>query len=162
MFVHKALYKDLRTRCGCCIDSLAYYNTDQLTNGLYLAQIGTNGIVSFDQPVYSPTPVRFPSNRNDIRNLFLVAPFWADIDIRDAGDIFYEVHTAFSSGDQDSSDLMSQVDDYIQGETGQEFSGSWMLVVQWDMVHPWPHGESNPFFCFFLPGCDSVGLQAYI
>jgi hypothetical protein len=99
--------------------------------------------MSFDQPVYSAQPAAFPSSRNDIRNLFIVAPFWDDIDIRMAGNIMYEVHTA-SSGNLDSLNLISQVDSYILSATGEAFTGEWMVVAQWDMVHPWPHGETNP------------------
>lgn len=108
--------------------------------------------MSFDQPVYSALTARFPSSRNDIRNLFIVAPFWDDVDIRRAGNIIYEVHTAFS-GNADSLNLLSQVSSYIQGETGETFFGTWMMVAQWDMVHPWPHGEvdPNPLLLFFFP-----------
>lgn len=116
--------------------------------------------MSFDQPVYSPTPTPFPSSRNDIRNLFIVSPFWDDVDIRQAGNILYEVHSSFS-GNMDSIDLISQVDSYIQGVTGGSFSGTWMIVVQWDMVHPWPHGELNinPFFYFIFPDYIEVSAR---
>lgn len=115
--------------------------------------------MSFDEPVYSHTPSPLPTNRNGIQNVFLVAPFWDDIDIRRAGNIFYEVHAAFS-GNADSLNLLSQVDTYIQRSTGRTFFGSWMVIAQWDMVHPWPHGEVNPdpFLLFFLPDYIQVSI----
>ena len=106
-------------------------------------QIGTNGIISFDQPVYSAVTSRFPSNRNDIRNLFIVAPFWDDVDIRRSGNIFYKVFTTLS----DDAHVMVMVNDYIFQETGEAFYGKWMLVVTWDHVHPWPHG--SPFLSYY-------------
>ena len=71
-----------------------------------------------------------------------MAPFWDDVDTILEGDIFYEVHST-ASGYPDSLNLMSQVDSYIQGETGGDFSGTWMLVAHWDRVHPWPHGDTG-------------------
>ena len=88
-----------------------------------------------------------------MRNLFLVAPFWDDVDLGISGNIFYEVHTNFT-GNEDSIDLMSQVDSYIQGETGSDFHGRWMIVVLWERVHPWPHGIQdivNPYYLFIHP-----------
>ena len=111
-------------------------------------QIGTNGIISFDQPVYSYISYHFPSNRNDIRNLFIVAPFWDDVDIRRSGNIFYKIFTTLS----DDADVMVMVNDYIFQETGEAFYGEWMLVVTWDHVHPWPHGEhSESYYSTSIP-----------
>lgn len=91
--------------------------------------------------------------------MFLVSPFWDDVDIRLAGNIFYETHTAFS-GNADSLDILSRVDSYVQGETGEVFFVTWMMVVQWDQVHPWPHGElnPNPFLLFVFPDYIEVSL----
>jgi len=88
-----------------------------------------------------------------------VSPFWDDVDLRLAGDILYEVHTSMSEDpDPASVDLISQVSSYIQDETNSSFSGTWMIVVQWNMVHPWPHGETdiNPIFFFFYPDHTEV------
>ena len=103
-------------------------------------QIGVTGIISFDQPVYTGVTTPFPGHTNKIHNIFLVAPFWDEIDIRRSGNVFYEVHDTFTDDDA-SEDLISQVSEYIEGETGEAFFGEWMLVVQWDKVHPWPHGD---------------------
>ena len=113
--------------------------------------------------MYSAVPVSFPSSRNDIRNLFAVAPFWDDIDIRLTGNIFYEIHSVLS-GNQDSISLIARVNSYIQGEVGGGFSGEWMLVVQWNAVHPWPHGSvrSNPLLGFLFPQYTDVSRHYHI
>ena len=86
-----------------------------------------------------------------------MAPFWDDVDIRQAGNIFYESHNSFT-GNEASLNLIAQVSQYISGETGESFFGSWLLVVQWDQVHPWPHGEVNPppIFLLFFPDYTEV------
>ena len=127
----------------------------------FSTQIATNGIISFDQPVFSRIPTRFPGSRNEIRSLFLLAPFWDDVDIRRAGSISYEVHNAFS-GNTDSLNLISRVDAYIQGETGTAYAGNWMLVVHWGRVHPWPHGEANPSSFLLFIFSDYVEVSVVV
>ena len=71
-------------------------------------------------------------------NSYLVAPFWADVDITAAGAIRYEVHT--------DGGVINSVSDYVTKKTGLSFTGSWMLVVSWEDVHPWPHGIADTSF----------------
>ncbi len=52
----------------------------------------------------------------------LVAPFWANYDLRQYGTISYEVHTTMTG-------LMSIVTNYIQSEEDDEFIGTWMTVA---------------------------------
>ena len=61
-----------------------------------------------------------------------MAPFWSDVDIRVIGEIFYEVHSAGDSARSD--DLLASVSEFITNQMGNQFSGSWMLVAQWDEV----------------------------
>ena len=94
-----------------------------------LLQIGTNGVISFQQPFTHPVPYIFPSELTFISSAFLLAPFWSDVDISIYGSIFYEVHSGANSS------LISQVSSFISNHTGNDFIGTWMLVVQWDQVH---------------------------
>ena len=80
---------------------------------------------------------------------YLVAPYWDDIDIRRDGNVFYEVH---STGDSvEFNNLLSQVSNFITNETtsGEVFTGTWMLIAQWDRVHSWPNGEDDVLRNFF-------------
>ena len=65
-----------------------------------------------------------------------MAPFWSDNDIRVSGDVCYEVHDK-------GSDYLSQVNAFISNKTQTEFNGKWMLLVEWDKVHPYPHGSGS-------------------
>lgn len=113
-------------------------------------QISINGIISFGEPFYSADPVVFPSVRSDVANAYLVAPFWDDVDIRRAGNIYYEIHSV-SNGNLGSLDLINRVSAYIREQSGDEFAGNWMLLVEWREVHPWPHGvDPLPFLFAFL------------
>ena len=104
---------------------------------MYIVQISTNGYFSFSEPFYEEVPEQFPGTTADVIALYLVAPFWDNIDLRRRGNIFYEVHSLDSS-----PSLLSQVSHFVSDGL---FSGTWMLVAQWDQVHPWPDGESEVY-----------------
>ena len=73
----------------------------------------------------------------------VIAPFWSDNDIRKEGMVRY---VAISRGDSEEGDnLIDSAVEYLQHEEGlaNAFRGTWMLVAQWDKVHPHPHGVSN-------------------
>ena len=99
---------------------------------VYCFQIGTNGVISFHQPFTHHEPSLFPSDLTFISSAFLLAPFWSDIDISVYGSIFYEVHR-----EADSS-LITQVNHFISNHTESNFTGTWMLVAQWDLVREYP------------------------
>ena len=83
------------------------------------------------------------------------------MDLRQGGNIFYEIHS-LSSGNPGSLELIQSISAYIREESGEEFEGSWMLLVEWREVHPWPHGL-NPLpliFAFFYPDYILVSLHA--
>ena len=96
--------------------------------------------MSFSAPFYNHQPYAFPSDFSDVASVYLVAPFWSDVDIRREGAVFYEVHMTGNSG---SEDLLGVVSDFVSDYTGDDFVGSWMLIAQWDKVHPYPAGASQ-------------------
>ncbi|XP_069509272.1 alpha-tectorin-like isoform X2 [Ambystoma mexicanum] len=89
-------------------------------NSLY---VGTNGLISFVMPVYvyRPAPLPQPGGTS------VVAVFWADVDIRVAGEIYYR--------QSNNSDLLknatSDVNTYFPGLS---FTASWVFVATWDRV----------------------------
>ena len=58
-----------------------------------------------------------------------LAPYWIDNDPSVAGLVSYEVF----SGD---STQLNEVSDYISQSQCVQFSGTWMLVAEWDDVPP--------------------------
>ena len=80
-------------------------------------------MISFSAPfsLYDPTP--FP-----VSNVFLIAPFWADVDTRGTGEIYFKETT--------SDCLLSLVANIIQYEAYQisRFKPKWLLIVTWHQV----------------------------
>ena len=115
-------------------------------------QIGTNGIFSFSAPFYSAVARAFPSTLSTVANAYLVAPYWDDVDIRLAGNISYEVHSR-SNNNPGSNQLLDQISQFIEDSSGDSFQGDWMLIAEWEEVHPWPHGlsQSSPIWELFFP-----------
>jgi len=72
-------------------------------------------------PEFSPDP--FP-----ISNRFLIAPYWADVDIKGIGDVYFKETTDAS--------LLAEANDIIQSATAQarglsRFRPQWMLIATW-------------------------------
>ena len=68
---------------------------------------------------------------------------WSDNDIRKEGTVRY---VAIMEGESARGDEMLRVaSDFVQGQRqgNDEFRGTWMLVAQWDRVHPDPHGADD-------------------
>lgn len=78
----------------------------------------------------------------------MVAPFWSDIDIGISGSVSYETYFRGTSGYEDA--VLDRVSGYIATQSSSGFFGYWMMVAQWDAVHPFPHslgsaGLSNDY-----------------
>ena len=102
-----------------------YYGTIFI---IIFIQVGTNGLLSFGTGYNSFVTQQFPGNAV-IQSLYLVAPFWDDVDIRFGnGDISYEIH-------ETGSFFLDQVNAFIQERRPTEFEGTWMMVVFYDAVH---------------------------
>lgn len=80
---------------------------------------------------------------------YLVAPFWDDVDIRRRGNIYFEVHTS-----EYSSNFLTKVSTFVTPDGS--FTGTWMVLAQWDMVHSWPDGENESTRQFFA---DFFGIE---
>lgn len=104
-------------------------------------QVGTNGVISFEDPWAFWYPETFPTSFQATREAFVVAPFWADHDIRLEGEVSYQTYTF---GDSDSNAALEYVSAFVRSRsnTAGNFTGRWMLVAQWTDVHPYPHGNS--------------------
>ena len=84
----------------------------------------------------------FPTDNLHIQQSFVVAPFWSDNDIRKEGTVRYVTVTKGASMEEDK--LLAEVNAFVQDiENVQDFVGTWMLIAQWDHVHPHPHGADD-------------------
>ena len=100
-------------------------------------QVGTNGYFSFGtrRTVYNPSLFSSTSPYS-----YLVAPFWADIDITVHGSISYEVHS--TSAGSSSIALLNRVSTFISNQQNTQFSGNWMLVASWSQVSAYSGSSS--------------------
>ena len=88
--------------------------------------MGTNGLLSFGIQYNSWYSEEFPGHF--IGPLYLVAPFWNDINIRGGnGKISYEIHQ--------SGYFLQEVNTYLNRKRPSRFQGTWMAVVYYDAVH---------------------------
>ena len=79
-----------------------------------------------DDPFSSFIPRIFPHY-----SWYLVAPFWADVDIRGGvGNISYQVYSI-------GSPPLDTVNTIISDEENITFIGHWMIVAEWDGVPEW-------------------------
>lgn len=69
------------------------------------------------------SPSLFP-----LEHTFFVAPYWADSDIRDDGEVSYRVRTSQASAQ------MSLVSEFISERQNILFEGEWMLLVEWNEI----------------------------
>ena len=107
---------------------------------LFNIKVGTNGIISFGQEWFFWDTDLFPTDNYNILNSYVVAPFWADVDTRRAGSVFYEVHQRGTN--RGSNNVLERLSGFIASQMNTNFTASWMLVAQWDRVHPYPHGTT--------------------
>lgn len=106
--------------------------------------MGSNGHVSFRIDYTHFDAELFPTTNPNIYWDFVAAPFWSDIDLREEGSVSWEIHNL-----EQSQDLINSVSIFIRENYNgaEEFDGTWMMVVYWEDVHPWPHGSGvvSPF-----------------
>ncbi|NXR12276.1 SNED1 protein, partial [Semnornis frantzii] len=89
--------------------------------GLY---VNNNGIISFLKEVSQFTPVAFPISK-DRR---VVAAFWADVDNRRAGDVYYRESTERPILERASRDIAQYFPEF------PEFSAQWVFIATWYRV----------------------------
>ena len=81
-------------------------------------------MVSFDAAVPQFTPDSFP-----IAGLALFSPYWADVDIRGTGQIYYRESSDQNLLNKATTDIIS-----IFPEFSGSFSASRLFIATWDRV----------------------------
>ncbi|CAL8273332.1 unnamed protein product [Arctogadus glacialis] len=87
-------------------------------------KVNNNGLVSFLREVSQFTPVAFPI-AGDRR---VVAPFWADVDNRRAGEVFYRESLDQGTLRRATADVRTYYSEF------PGFSATWVLVSTWHRV----------------------------
>ena len=86
-------------------------------------QVNANGVLSFRGPFSSFFPNPFP-----VFSVPLIAPFWADHDLRFSGDLFYRYSTEQS--------LLDEVGSNISDAFQVSFRPSVLFIATWSGVPP--------------------------
>ena len=116
-------------------------------------------MISFGRPFYFWYPSPFPGNYYQRRS-YVVAPYWTDNDIRRSGEVYYETFVKGRSKSEDNA--LNKLNQYLRTNTEQHFSGTFMILAEWQEVHPYPHGSC--YLCHFLrryPSLRSFMSQVY-
>uniref|UniRef100_A0AAV2KYH3 Sushi, nidogen and EGF-like domain-containing protein 1 n=1 Tax=Knipowitschia caucasica TaxID=637954 RepID=A0AAV2KYH3_KNICA len=104
-------------------------------NGLY---VNNNGLVSFLREVSQFTPVAFPI-AGDRR---VVAAFWADVDNRRAGRVFYRESVEAGILKRASNDVRTYFSEF------PSFNASWVLISTWHKVTFFGGNSKTPINTF--------------
>ena len=101
--------------------------------------MAVNGIISFGARFTNYIPILFPTDNIDI---YVLAPYWADHDIRLYGNVSWEM---YSTGDTPTTDdIIDMVNNFINNNTNEtDFVGHFMFVGFWEETHPFPAGSSE-------------------
>ncbi|XP_034295400.1 sushi, nidogen and EGF-like domain-containing protein 1 isoform X1 [Pantherophis guttatus] len=86
--------------------------------------VNNNGIISFLKEVSQFTPVAFPIS-NDRR---VVAAFWADVDNRRSGQVYYRETTDQAILERATKDIAKYFPEF------PEFSAQWIFIATWNKV----------------------------
>ena len=113
--------------------------------------MNSNGVLSFGSSF--TTPSSGGSNFNIVSSPPIIAPFWADIDVRSGGTIYYR---------QDNTSLIAhQVQQAINMQFPDiEFYPSLVFVATWDRVAPYL--GSGSFVNTFQVVIASDGVQTFV
>ncbi|XP_039084428.1 sushi, nidogen and EGF-like domain-containing protein 1 isoform X3 [Hyaena hyaena] len=104
-------------------------------SGLY---VNNNGVISFLKEVSQFTPVAFPIAKDRC----VVAAFWADVDNRRAGDVYYREATDPATLRRATEDVRRYFPEL------QEFSATWVFIATWYRVTFFGGSSSSPVNTF--------------
>ena len=115
-------------------------------------------MISFSRPFYYWYPSPFPGNYY-LRRFYVVAPYWADHDIRRDGNVFYETFERGRS--RIDNNILDNVNRYLRlNNEAENFTGTFMILARWQDVHPYPHGTNNShYFESFYPSIKTFTSQ---
>ena len=113
------------------------------TCNIVYIQVNENGAFSFDNPWKFSHPSRYPTDFIHTQTGDVISPFWADGDIRKEGTVRY-VPIARDEGPEGDR-LLDMIVEFLQMHDGIPISyvATWMLIAQWDKIHPHPHGADD-------------------
>ncbi|KAL7990822.1 hypothetical protein Chor_014252 [Crotalus horridus] len=107
-----------------CLDPVAAAVFSAVPPSFGPSPVNNNGIISFLKEVSQFTPVAFPIS-NDRR---VVAAFWADVDNRHSGQVYYRETTNHAVLERATKDIAQYFPEF------PEFSAQWIFIATWNKV----------------------------
>ncbi|XP_006746731.1 sushi, nidogen and EGF-like domain-containing protein 1, partial [Leptonychotes weddellii] len=104
----------------------------------YSKQVNNNGIISFLKEVSQFTPVAFPIAKDRC----VVAAFWADVDNRRAGDVYYREAADPATLRRATEDVRRYFPEL------PDFSATWVFIATWYRVTFFGGSSSSPVNTF--------------
>ena len=100
-------------------------------------------MISFSRPFYYYYPSPFPGDYY-IRSHYVVAPYWADHDIRRGGRVLYETFQRGQS--RNDNNILNNVNRYLRvSNVSEDFTGTFMIMAKWENVRPYSYGSDRTF-----------------
>jgi hypothetical protein len=115
--------------------------------------IGYNGAFSLSRRFLFRFAKLFPSKYSKIRKSLVFAPLWNYYDIRKAGSVCYQI---FEADNPLAEANLAQVNSFIEYKQNISFSGTWMVVIEWKDMHPYPHRFRSLFTSSFRKKLDKT------
>ena len=121
------MLKQRNNECKNLTDNIFMGKNFLIYGNLYnipLLQVNNNGDISFTTPVSTFTPEAFPLSGN----LQLIAPYWADVDTRGTGSVWYRETT--------DTQLLARARDEIRAAfiNQASFNPTSLFIATWDHV----------------------------
>lgn len=104
-----------------------------LTSALFLYfQVCSNGLVCFNRRYESYT---IPSNgetNSDMSNIYCLAPYFADLDMRNSGKVWYQAYDATRDDISETSDVFTTVKSLMKTAYELDYSPVFVLKATWE------------------------------
>jgi hypothetical protein len=97
-----------------------------------LSQVSTNGVISLRNSYVNHAVESFPLQSS---NAIVIAPFWADIDIENGGELYFR--------SSDDSNLLQEVEVVIGEGDGSDFLPITLFIATWYRVAPFGRPQED-------------------
>ena len=91
----------------------------------------------------------------------IVAPFWNSVDLQREGNVSYKV---YSAGDnRKSNEFLNYVSRFVSAKDSRatNFSATWMMVVDWNSVPPYPQYNYHYYLYYYYNNYYSYYYYRY-
>ncbi|XP_018097646.2 mucin-like protein [Xenopus laevis] len=100
-----------------------------------------NGVIMFQRYFYEPMYIyNYPYGyfySNDYSRPPMIAVFWADADMSQSGELYYQTYD-FQQSPYYETSFKTQLETEIQTYFNKQITASWAIKITWEQVRPYP------------------------